>query len=243
MRNILTIGGREFKSYLTSPIAYIVTAFFLVWTWFFFILFANTAAVTVGETSMGGVFNNMFYDIVIIILMTLLTMRAIAEERKLGTIELLMTAPVRDSELVIGKFVGAVGMMLVMLAFTAYFPIMLFVYGDPDPGPIFASYLGIFLLCSCSLAAGLFASSLTSNQILAAVIGGGIMLGLWFLGSVATTLPTAAGTVVAYFSPSGYIPQFVRGIVDTRGIVYFLSAIVLFLFLAMRSLENSRWNS
>ena len=243
MRNILTIGGREFKSYLTSPIAYIVTAFFLLGTWFFYIFYSGSAVVTVTQTSMGGVFNNMFYDIIVILLMTLLTMRAIAEERKLGTIELLMTAPVRDSEVVVGKFMGSVGVMLVMLAFTIYFPIMLFVYGDPDPGPIFAGYLGLFLLSASGLAVGLFASSLTSNQILAAVVGGGIMLALWFLGSVAAQLPAAAGRVVAYFSPSGYIVEFTNGQIDTRAIIYFVSVIVLFLFLAVRSLESTRWSS
>jgi len=242
MRHILTIGGREFRSYLASPIAYVVTAFFVVGTWFFFLQYDATLAVTLTQTSMGGVFGNMFYDLIIILLMAVLTMRAIAEERKMGTIELLLTSPVRDSEVVIGKYLGAVGVMAVMLAFTVYFPIMLVVYGDPDPGPIFSAYLGLFLLCSSALAVGIFASALTSNQVFAAVVGGGIMLALWFLGSVAAQLPTAAGTVVAYFSPSGYLPQFVRGVIDTRGIVYFLTVTVLFLFLAVRSLENSRWS-
>ncbi len=242
MRNILTIGGREFKSYLASPIAYVITAFFVIGTWFFFLQYDATAASTLTQTSMSGVLGNMFYDMIILLLMAVLTMRAIAEERKMGTIELLMTSPVRDSQVVIGKYIGAVGVVGVMLAFTIYFPIMLYVYGDPDPGPIFAGYLGIFLLCAMGLAVGIFASSLTSNQVLAAAVGGGILLALWFLGSVAAQLPSAAGTVVAYFTPSAYLPQFVRGVIDTRGIVYYLSAIALFLFLAVRSLENSRWS-
>jgi ABC-2 type transport system permease protein len=239
MRNVLTIGGKEFKSYVASPMAYIITAAFLIGSGFFFIVVSGAAFT---ETSMRGVFGNTLYVIVVLLLMSLLTMRLIAEEKKLGTIELLMTAPIRDSELVLGKFLGSIGMMAVMLAFTLYYPLMLVIFGDPDLGPIFSAYLGFFLLGGLALSAGLFASSLTSNQIISAVVGGGIVLGLWFMGVAAGLLPIALGSAVAYFSPANYMPDFVRGIVDTRGIIYFLSMIALFLFLAVRSLENSRWS-
>jgi ABC-2 type transport system permease protein len=174
--------------------------------------------------------------------MALLTMRLIAEERKLGTIELLMTAPVRDSEIVFGKFVGSVLIVLVMFAFTLYYPLLLLMYGDPDIGPIISGYLGLILLTISALAVGVFASSVTSNQILAAVIGGGILLALWFLGAGASLLPARVAVPVAYFSSSNYLNDFVRGIIDLRGVVYYLSMTALFLFLAVRALENSRWN-
>jgi ABC-2 type transport system permease protein len=103
-------------------------------------------------------------------------------------------------------------------------------------------YLGLFLLGCASLSIGIFASSLTSNQIVAAVVTGGILFGLWFLGSAADYLPTALGNIIGYFSLSTYFPDFITGIIDTRGIVYYLSVTALFLFLAMRSLENSRWS-
>ena len=143
MRNIWTIGTREFKSYLASPMAYIITTFFLVGTGAFFVLFSSAWR---DETSLRGVLGSQFYVAVILLFMALLSMRLISEEKKLGTIELLMTAPIRDSELVIGKFLGSVFVMLAMFAFTLYFPIMLKIYGDPDLGPIFSGYLGLVLL-------------------------------------------------------------------------------------------------
>lgn len=238
MRNILTISGREFKSYLASPMAYIITAAFLLGSGFFFV-FTSAAFM---ETSMRGVLGNTMYVVIVLLLMALLSMRLISEEKKLGTIELLMTAPVRDSELVIGKFLGTVGILLVMMAFTVYYPILLVFYGDPDIGPILSGYLGFFLLGSSALAVGIFASSLTANQIVAAVVGGGILLGFWFLGTLASLLPVGAANALGYFSPASYMPDFVTGIIDTRGIIYFLSITALFLFLAVRSLENSRWS-
>ncbi len=238
MKNIWTIGAKEFTSYLSSPMAYIITAAFLIGSGFFF-SFSQTAFT---ETSITGVLGNTMYTIIVLLLMSLLTMRLIAEEKKLGTIELLMTAPIRDSEVVIGKFLGSLLVMLTMFAFTLYYPILLVIFGDPDLGPFFSGYLGLILLGSSSLAVGLFASSLSSNQLISAVVGGGILLGLWFLGVAATLLPAAVGTAVSYFSSANYMPDFVRGIIDTRGIVYYLSITALFLFLAVRSLENSRWN-
>lgn len=239
MRNIWTIGTREFRSYVASPMAYVIAVFFLVGTGAFFALFTSA---WLDETSIRGVLGSPFYIAIILMFMALMTMRLISEEKKLGTIELLMTAPVRDSELVVGKFLGSVLVVLVMFAFTLYYPLLLALYGDPDLGPVFSGYLGLILLSVSALAVGLFASSITSNQILSAVVGGGILLGLWFLGSIASLLPAVIGGAVAYFSSANYLPDFVRGIIDIRGIVYYLSITALFLFLAVRALENSRWN-
>jgi len=238
VRNITTIAVKEFKSYLASPMAYIVISVFLLGSGFFFVYSSATST----ETSIRGLLGSPFYIILVLLLMAILTMRLLAEERKLGTIELLMTAPVRDSEVIIGKFLGSVGVWLVMLAFTIYYPIMLIVFGDPDTGPIGTGYLGLFLLGCASLAVGIFTSSLTSNQIVSAVVAGGILLALWFLGAAATSLPQTVGNVIGYFSPATYFSGFVQGIIDTRGIIYYLSIIALFLFLAIRSLENSRWS-
>jgi ABC-2 type transport system permease protein len=239
----MTIATKEFKSYLASPMAYIITSIFLLGTGLFFINFGSfdisAASVT---TSISGFLGSTYYITVVLLLMALLTMRLLAEERKLGTIELLMTAPVRDSEVIIGKFLGSVGVMVVMLVFTIYYPIMLIIFGDPDMGPIGTGYLGFFLLGCISLAVGIFASSLTSNQIVSAVVAGGILLALWFLGTAAANLPPTLGNVIGYFSPSTYFSDFVRGIIDTRGIIYDISITALFLFLAIRSLENSRWS-
>jgi ABC-2 type transport system permease protein len=235
VKNTITIASKEFKSYLTSPMAYIVIGIYLVVTGLFF----GISASTYDETSIGGFLSTWW---VLLLLGAVLTMRLIAEERKMGTLELLLTAPLRDSEVILGKFLGSLGILTVMLVLTFYYPILLFWFGDPDIGPIVTGYVGLFLLGCTTLAVGIFASSLTSNQIVSAVVAGGILFALWFLGVAADYLPQALAETIGFFSLSQYFPDFMRGIVDTRGIVYYLSITALFLFLAIRSLENSRWS-
>ncbi len=236
MRNTTTIALKEFKSYLASPMAYVVTGIFLVFTGFFF----QSSLTTYSETSIGGFL--VWGSILLLLLAPVLTMRLLAEEKKMGTLELLLTAPVRDNEVIVGKFLGSLGILTAMLALTFYYPLLLMWFGDPDWGPIATGYLGLFLLGGASLAVGLFASSLTSNQIVAAVVAGGVLFALWFVGMAADLLPEAMGEVIGYLSLSSHFPDFMRGMIDTRGIIYYLSITVLFLFLAIRSLENSRWS-
>ncbi len=236
MRNTTTIALREFKSYLASPMAYVVTGIFLVLTGFFF----SISSATYFETSIRGFLG--IGSILLLLLASVLTMRLLAEERKMGTLELLLTAPVRDSEVIAGKFLGSLGMLTAMLVLTFYYPLLLMWFGDPDIGPIATGYLGLFLLGGVSLAVGLFASSLTSNQLVAAVVAGGILGALWFVGMAADLLPEALGEVINYLSLSYHFPDFMRGVIDTRSIIYYLSITVLFLFLAIRSLESSRWS-
>jgi ABC-2 type transport system permease protein len=236
LSNILIIAGKEFRSYLSSPMAYIVTGIFLLLTGVFF----GTSATTYTATSLDG-FTSMA-SMLLLLFASVMTMRIFAEEKKLGTIELLMTAPVRDTEVVLGKYFGSLGIVLAMLALTLYYPLVLFVFGHPDVGPIVTGYIGLVLLGCAAIAVGLFASTLTNNQIVAAVVAGGILFGLWFIGALANFLPASVGNVINYFSLSYYFPDFMKGILDTRGVVYYLSIAVLFLFLSVRSLENSRWN-
>jgi ABC-2 type transport system permease protein len=237
VRNTTSIALKEFKSYLASPMAYVVICIFLVLTGVFFSISPSTYL----ETSIRGLWG--FWGVLFLLLLAaVLTMRLLAEERKMGTLELLLTAPVRDSEVIMGKFLGSLSILTVMLALTLYYPLLLWLFGDPDMGPIATGYLGLFLLGCASLAVGLFASSLTSNQIVAAVVAGGILFALWFTGMIASLLPEAIGEAIGYFSLAYYFPDFMRGVIDTRGIIYYLSITVLFLFLAIRSLENSRWS-
>lgn len=237
MRNTITIALREFKSYLASPTAYVVTGIFLLLTGFFFSISPNTYF----ETSIRGLWE-FWGTLLLLLLASVLTMRLLAEEKKMGTLELLLTAPVRDSEVILGKFLGSLSILTVMLALTFYYPILLMSFGDPDMGPIVTSYLGLFLLGGASLAVGLFASSLTSNQLVAAMVAGGIIFSLWFVGMAAGLLPEAMGDVISYLSLYYHFSSFLRGVIDTRGIIYYLSITVLFLFLATRSIESSRWN-
>ena len=237
MKNTLAIARKEFKSYLTSPMAYIVTGVFLALTGVFF----GTSSATYLNTSISGIWS-FWGQLILMAIAALLTMRLIAEERKIGTLELLLTAPVRDSEIILGKFLGSLGILFVMLVLTLYYPLILILFGDPDIGPIVTGYVGLILLGSASLAIGLFASSVTSNQIVSVVIAGAILFALWFIGLATQYLPDSIAEVINFFSLSYYFPDFITGIVDTRSIVFYISITALFLFLAIRSLENSRWN-
>jgi len=236
VKNTATIALKELRSYLTSPMAYIVTGIFLALTGTFFALSSSTYY----ETSIDG-FSNMG-SILLLLLAAVITMRLIAEEKKLGTWELLLTAPVRDSEVILGKFLGSLVILVIMLVLTLYYPILLWIFGDPDWGPIITTYLGLFLLGGVSLAVGMFASSLTSNQIVAAVVAGGILFALWYLGMAADLASGQLGEVLGYISLSYHFPDFMSGIIDTRAIIYYLSVAALFLFLAIRSIETSRWS-
>jgi len=238
VRNTATIALKELNSYLTSPMAYIVTAIFLLLTGTFFTTYL--AGTGYSDTSIRGFLEPG--NILLLLFASVLTMRLIAEERKMGTWELLLTAPVRDTEVIMGKFLGSLGILVGMLILTCYYPILLLVLGDPDIGPIATGYLGLFLLGSASLAVGIFASSITTNQIVAAVVAGGILFALWFVGMARGFAPETVGEVLSYFSLSSHFPDFIRGVVDTRSVVYYLSITALFLFLSIRSLETSRWS-
>ena len=237
MRRIALICGKEIGTYLSSPMAYIVSAIFIALSGASFTTYL--AQTSYSDTSIRGFLETG--QLLILLFSALLTMRLISEERKLGTWELLLTAPVREYEIVLGKFFSSLLVLAGMLILTLYFPLLLLIFGDPDTGPILTSYLGLFLLGSASLAIGIFASSLTPNQIVSAVVAGGILFGLWFLGMVGSLIPEPLGEILSYFSLSEHFPGFVRGVVDTRDVVYYLSVTAVFLFLSVRSIETERW--
>ena len=237
MKAIGIIFAREYKSYLSTPMAYVVTAIFLAVSGAFFTTYLASTAYT--DTSIRGFLQAAQY--LTLLFAAVLTMRLIAEERKMGTWELLLTVPVRDVDIIMGKFFGSLAVLVSMFALTAYYPILLAVLGDPDLGPILTSYLGLLLLGSASIAVGIFASSLTSNQLVSAVVCGGILFALWFLGSLADFAPGPVGDLLSYVSLSSHFPDLMRGIVDTRAVVYYLSVTAIFLFMAIRSTETDRW--
>lgn len=238
MRNTVTIAKRELVSYFTAPMAYVVAAVFLVLSGLFFASYLNSAQVA----SLEGFFQPASF--LIIIMAPLLTMRLLAEEQKMGTLELLLTAPVRDVEVVVGKFVASVVILAAMLVLTVSYPLLLFsVGGDPDIGPILSGYLGLLLLGCCALAVGLLASSMTSNQIVAAVVGLGILLLFWALGiaaSLVDNLPRVRDTLT-YVSLGGHLTDLVNGVIDTKDLVYYLTFTGVAIFLSVRSLETRRW--
>jgi ABC-2 type transport system permease protein len=237
LKNIAVISRKELASYLSSPMAWVVTAVFLALSGTFFSSYL--AGTGYEDTSIRGFLDAA--QILTLVFAAALTMRLVAEEKKLGTWELLLTAPVRDAEIIIGKFVGSLAVLVGMLVLTFYYPLLLVLFGDPDLGVIATSYLGLFLLGSACLSIGIFASTLTPNQIVSAVVAGGILFGLWFLGAVESFAAGALKEVLPYLSLSHHFSDFTKGIVDTRGVVYFLSVTALFLYLATGSIETGRW--
>ena len=237
MRNVYHIARRELGTYFVSPMAYVVSAMFLaiIGGLSGFILYYSREA-TLRYTLMHAV------TLLFTILVTqVLTMRLLADEQRTGTLELLLTAPVRDWEVVIGKYVASVCFWLVMILLTGYFPILLMRIGNPDVGTMFSGYLGYFLLGAALLAVGLFASSLTQNQIVAAMVGLGVSLLLWLSGALADLVGDTLREIVSYLPIFDHYFDFVRGIIDTKDVIYYLSVVALFLFLSTRVVESRRW--
>lgn len=237
MRNALTIAGKELRSYFTSPLAYVATVFLLGVSGFAFTL-EILGSPRAEADRVGGII--AFMTVLLLFVTPVLTMGLLAQEKSSGTIELLMTRPVRDWEIVIGKYLGAVGLVLLILVLTLQFPLIVELAGDLDWGLILASYMGVILAVMAFLAIGVFASSLTANQIAAAVIGLFLLLVFWFIGAAAGAVSERLGDVFKHISLVENLLDFSKGIIDTKAIVYFATLIGYALFAAVRSLENRR---
>ena len=237
MRTTLAIARKELVIYFTSPMAYVVAAVFVALTGVFFI---DSIDRPFAEASMRGMLVNSVFFLLTLI-PPILTMRLLAEEQKLGTLELLLTAPVRDYDVVIGKFLASFVILSTTVLLTLFYVILLFFYSDPDPGPILSGYLGFLLFGSAALAIGLLASSLTANQIVAAVVGIGIILLFTLIDRVSEILGGTVANVLDQLSLATHFDSFARGVIDTSDIIYYLMLTMVFLFLTIRSLESRRW--
>jgi ABC-2 type transport system permease protein len=235
VRNAWIIARRELYAYFVSPIAYLVAAAFLLLSGLFYIV----GVARWQDATLEPMFGSL--SIVLIFTAPVLTMRLLSREQDQGTIELLLTAPVRDWEVVAGKFLASLIYYAGTLALTGLYIPALVLYGNPDLGTIGSGYLGLGLLGAALLALGVFSSSLTGNQIVAAVIGVVASVGLWLLDLLGSILGGSAQQLISYLTPSGHYYNLIDGIVDTRDLVYYLSATFLFLFLASRVLETRRW--
>lgn len=236
MRNTLAIAWKESKAYFGSPMAYVVGAVFLALTGYFFVSSISRpfAEATIRGWLLPATFFFVFWA-------PALTMRLFAEEQKLGTLELLLTAPLYDWEVVLGKFLASVVILVGTLFLTLYYVLLLFWFGDPDIGPLVSGYLGILLYGGASLAIGLFASSLTSNQIVAAILGSGILLLMTLADQAAQIVGGVASRVLEQISLTAHFSDFARGVIDTHNVVYYLLVIVFVLFLTERNLDSRRW--
>ncbi|HPM75906.1 MAG TPA: ABC transporter permease [bacterium] len=256
MSNLFTICGKEFRQMFSGPLAYVVmTAFLMLTGFFFYDLFSNYSQilgyagmyqnpammqqVNVNDMILTPLFHNI--NIILLMIIPFLTMRLYSEEKRQGTDELLLTSPLGMNQIVLGKLLAAVLFYALLLLLTLHFPAILFKYASPDLGKLAAGYLGLFLMGCSFLAFGLFTSTMTSSQPIAAASSFGMLLIFWILGWVSESTPGTIGDLLRYIAMTEHFEKFGEGVVRTGDLVYFVSFIALFTFLATRSVESTRW--
>jgi ABC-2 type transport system permease protein len=250
----LPVFKKEMRLYFGSPVAYVVFTFFLLISgWFFsqIFLFYSDASMrsfmqpqfgqnlNVIENVMRPLFTNM--SVVLLFFIPMLTMRLFAEEKRSGTIELLLTYPVRDGEVLAGKYLASLALFALLLALTLLYPGLIAYFTRVEWGPIFTGYLGLLLTGAVFLAVGVLVSSLTENQIVAGFGTFGILLAFWIVGWGAEFAGGTLRGVLQYLSIGDRLDGFTRGLIDTKDLVYYVSGVVLALFLTLRSLDSKRW--
>ena len=255
MKNILAICEKELKSYFSSPIAYLTMAMFaILFGFFFWNSVGYFVSISVQSMAMGRSFPMDLNEMIIrplllntsvigLFLIPMIAMRLFAEEKRSGTIELLLTSPVHDAEIVIGKWLAALGLYATLLLISLANIGFLFLYGKPDWRPLVAGYLGLILQAGALLAIGAFISTLTKNQIIAGITTFAVCLLLWVFEWVGGYETAGWAKAMAYMSVVAHFEPFAKGVIDSKDAVYFLSLIFLGLFLSVRSLESLRWRS
>jgi len=252
MGNILTIAQKELRSYFASPIAYVIIGFFALVFGYFYIVSINyflTMAMQMGIPGQGQInINSMAIrpllqnvSVVALFVLPLITMRTYAEEKRTGTIELLLTSPLTDFEIIMGKFLGAVALYGLMLAVTLIHISVLFIYGNPEWKPIFSGYLGLLLMGASFISIGLLISSLTRNQIVAGMVTFAVLLLLWTLTWATDSAGPVMQKVLEAVSITSHFDDFAKGVISMRHLVYYLSFIGFGLFLTAKSVDSERW--
>ncbi len=256
MQNILAIWQRELKGYFASPIAYVVLTVYLFLSGFFFYsILTAVVQSTMMQSQFGqgaqpvdvpGIVSRSFFgtmSVVLLFMIPMLTMGLIAEEKKRGTIELLLTTPVGNFQAMMGKYLASLSFLVLMFLTSGITISALFIYGQPEWKPILSGYLGLLLYGAALLAVGLFISTLTENQIVAVVITFGVILVLWLIESFSAGAQGVARDVLSYLSVIGHLDDFIKGVVDTSNVIFYLTFAFVGLFLTYRSLESMRWRS
>jgi ABC-2 type transport system permease protein len=243
MNPMVTIARREFRSYFDSPLAYVVICLSFLGLGLMFFLFRG-GFWQVDKASVGGIFEYAPLGLSMLVV-PVVTMRLLAEEKRTGTLEMLITLPVSDSDVILGKYVGALGLVLTVVIATLAYPIAMFRWpwslGPLDWGPIFAGYFGLVLFSAAAVAIGLLITAMTESQSIAFFITFFILVALWFVGDIAGYLGGTYALVLQYVSFQTRLEGFARGIVDSRDVVYFLSVTALALVVAFRALERRKW--
>ena len=254
MRNILALAGKEVRSYFASPIAYIVIGVFALLYGYFYIAilsFFVRQSMQMSQLGPGGgqamnvnqqMLRPLMQNVTILVLFMLpaITMRTYAEEKRSGTIELLLTSPITDFQIVMGKFLGALTLYAVMLAVTLIHVALLFIYGRPEWKPLLTSYLGLLLLGGCFISVGMFISTLTKNQVVSFMATFGVFLFLWVITWIGSVIPTLQ-SLVTYLSIIDHYEDFNKGVIDTTHLIYYISFITFGLFLTAKSVDTERW--
>jgi len=255
MSNVIAIAQKELKSYFASPIAYIVIGLFALLYGYFFaaiLYYFVRQSMQMSQFGMGGpqamnvnqqMLRPLLQNVTILVLFTMpmITMRTYSEEKRSGTIELLLTSPVTDFQIIMGKFLGAMALYGVMLAVSLIHIALLFYFGRPEWKPIVTAYLGLLLLGGCFISLGLFISSLTKNQIVAGMVTFAVFLFLWVITWVGSFGGPTFDSVTNYLSIIEHYDDFSKGIIDTSHIIYYVSFITFGLFLTAKSVDSERW--
>jgi len=252
MRNVLAIAQRELSAYFTSPIAYVLIGFFaLLFGWFFYVPLAYFEqqsmnmgmnpgqALNINQMLVGPTLMNT--TVIMLFLFPLITMRTYSEEKRSGTIELLLTSPITDVEIILGKFLGAMLLYVAMLAITLIHIGILFIYGEPEWKPIATGYLGLLLMGGSFLSLGLFISSLTKNQIVAGISTFAVFLMLWVINWIGTFVGPTMQSVLTFLSLTDHFDDFAKGVIDSKHVIYYLSFMAFGLFLTAKSVDSERW--
>jgi ABC-2 type transport system permease protein len=253
VNNVLAIAHKELKGYFATPIGYIVIGMFaLLYGWFFYVMLVifNQQSLQLGGLEGGGnvdinqqLIRPLFLNasVILLFVLPLVTMRIYSEEKRSGTIELLLTSPLTDVQIIVGKFLGAMTLYAAMLAITAIHMALLFSYGNPEWKVVAIGYLGLLLMGGCFISVGLLISSLTKNQIVSGMITFAVFLLLWVINWPASFAGPTMQSVLNYLSITDHFDDFTKGIVDTKHLVYYFSVMAFGLFLTARSVDTERW--
>jgi ABC-2 type transport system permease protein len=254
MKNIWVVAKKELRAYFTSPIAYVVITVFLVLVGFFFysmIWWFNSQSLQMAQNQyyyqqlninqmvFQPLFNNI--SIILLLMLPLITMRLFSEEKKIGTEELLYTSPISVSQIILGKFLASLLVLLTMLALTGLLALFTFIFGNPEIAPILNGYLGLFLMGAAFIGIGIFFSSLTENQIVSAILTFGALLLFWIINWASYSAAGFWKGVLNYISFLQHFDNMTQGILDTTDVVYYLSFAFFGLFLTHSVIQSRRW--
>ena len=251
IRNVMTIAGKELRSYFASPVAWVLMGLFAILFGYFYNVYLNFFVSPMqqqfGAPPTKNVNSEMIRpllqnaSVLILFLLPMITMRTYSEEKRSGTIELLLTSPVTDVQIILGKFVGAIGLYAGLLAVTFLYVMLLFGFGSPEWKPILSGYLGLFLLGASFVSIGLFISSTTKNQMVAGAASFVVLLMFWIINWFADSSGPTTAALLNYLSVTQHFDDFGKGVIDTKHLVFYASFIAFGLFLTLKSVDSERW--